>query len=111
MGVRNALRDGIPGRLAAAATPGALAAAIRELVTRPDRRAAMGAWGRLFVENEFSIEAGYRQLFLALQRLGILSKAEVPRRINFAPAQKRRPFLLPAGWERREGLRALEGPQ
>ena len=70
----------------------------------------MGAWGRLFVENEFSIEAGYRQLFLALQRLGILSRAEVPRRINFAPPQTRRQFLLPAAWERGEGIGELEGP-
>ena len=70
----------------------------------------MGAWGRLYVENEFSIEAGYRQLFLALQRVGILSRAEVPRRINFAPPQKRRQFLLPAAWERGEGIGELEGP-
>ena len=94
MGVKNAIRDGITGRLAASVDPAALAEAIRELVTQPDLRAAMGAWGRLFVENEFSIEAGYRQLFLALQRIGILSKAEVPRRINFAPAQKA-PVLSP----------------
>ncbi len=110
MGVKNAIRDGITGRLAAAVTPAALADAIRELVTRPDLRAAMGAWGRLFVENEFSIEAGYRQLFLALQRLGILSKAEVPRRINFASPQTRRQFLLPAAWEPGEGIGELEGP-
>jgi glycosyltransferase involved in cell wall biosynthesis len=110
MGVKNALRDGVTGRLAAAVTPAALADSIRELATRPELRAAMGAWGRLYVENEFSIEAGYRQLFLALQRLGILSRAEVPRRINFAPPQKRRQFLLPAAWERGEGIGELEGP-
>jgi hypothetical protein len=34
----------------------------------------------------------------------------VPRRINFAPPQARRQFLLPAAWERGEGIGELEGP-
>jgi glycosyltransferase involved in cell wall biosynthesis len=110
MGVANAIRDGITGRLAAAVGPEPLAAAIRELVTDPGRRAAMGVWGRLFVENEFSIEAGYRQLFLALQRLGILSKMKVPRRINFAPLPKRPQLAAARLWQRGEGIGDTEGP-
>jgi hypothetical protein len=110
MGVANAIHDGITGRLASAVGPAPLAAAIRELVAKPDLRASMGIWGRLFVENEWSIEAGYRQLFLALQRLGILSELEIPRRINFAPPPKRRQFTSPAAWQRGEGIDALEGP-
>jgi glycosyltransferase involved in cell wall biosynthesis len=110
MGVANAIRDGITGRLASAVGPAPLAAAIRELIARPELRAAMGVWGRLFVENEWSIEAGYRQLFLALQRLGILSELEIPRRINFAPPPKRRQFSVPSVWQRGEGIDPLEGP-
>lgn len=110
MGVTNAIRDGVTGRLAAAIGPAPLADAIRELLADPGRRAAMAAWGRLYVENEFSIEAAYRQLFLAFQRLGILSRLKVPRRINFGPPPKRAQHAGPRLWQHREGIGEGEGP-
>jgi glycosyltransferase involved in cell wall biosynthesis len=110
MGVKNAIADGITGLLAREMGPAGLAAAIRELIEDPDRRARMGAWGRIYVENEWSIESGYRHLFLALHKLGILSELNIPRRINFAPTPKRPQALLGKSWDRGEGIGEIEGP-
>jgi glycosyltransferase involved in cell wall biosynthesis len=110
MGVESAIRDGVTGRLAAGVGADHLEAAIRELHADPALRAAMGRWGRIFVENEWSTEAGYRHLFLALQRLGLPASLGVPRRINFAPAPRRARGAGAERWKRGEGIGELEGP-
>src|SRR5262249_4035615 len=110
MGVRDAVADGITGRLAAAVGPEHLAASIRELIEEPARRAALGAWGRIFVEDGWTIEAGHRALFLALHRLGILSELGIPRRINFAPSPVRCRYPAPRVGEPGEGIGEIEGP-
>jgi glycosyltransferase involved in cell wall biosynthesis len=111
VGVRDAVRDGITGRLASGIGAGPLEAAIRELFGDPGLRARLTAFSRLFVENEWSIEASYRQLFLALQRLGILDRLGVPRRIHFPPyLPPARPLTPLKLWTQGEGVGDLEGP-
>jgi hypothetical protein len=61
----------------------ALANAIRRLYMDANLRARMGAWGRLYVENEWSPEAAYYHLFLAWRELGLLEKWGMGPKINF----------------------------
>jgi glycosyltransferase involved in cell wall biosynthesis len=116
MGVKDAIRDGISGRLAAAVGSDYLERAIRELHDDPDLRAKLAAWGRIYIENEWSIEAAYRQLFLMLRRLDIADGSRIPRRIHFpgvgaysSPAASPIPPTM-AGWREIEGIGDLEGP-
>ena len=70
-GIPEALIDGVSGYVAATATADDLAAAIYDLYSHPERRRAMGAWGRMFAENEWSAEMAYHELHVALRRSGI----------------------------------------
>jgi glycosyltransferase involved in cell wall biosynthesis len=111
IGVKDAIRDGITGRLASGVGAGPLETAIRELYADSQLRSRLAAYARLFIENEWSIEAAYRQLFLALQRLGILARLGVPRRIQFSPCAPPDNRLTPLQlWTQGEGVGDLEGP-
>ncbi len=66
-GVPEAVRDGISGRLATNVSPNALAAAIEELYMNPIFRRNLGVWGRIWVENEFSIARSLHSLTFALR--------------------------------------------
>ncbi|HZT17832.1 MAG TPA: glycosyltransferase [Dongiaceae bacterium] len=111
MGVKDAIRDGVTGRLAAGIGADHLERAIRELYANPGLRADMGVWGRLFAANEWSLEAGYRHFFLALERSGLRARLGIPRRINFVPGpgHARRPSRSDL-WDRGEGMGEIEGP-
>ncbi len=115
-GVRDAIRDGITGRRAAAVGSDYLEQAIRELHGDTDLRAKLAAWGRIYVENEWSIEAAYRQLFLMLRRLGVLDGPRIPPRIHFPGAAAHStsagsPAPLRMGrWRAIDGICDLEGP-
>ena len=70
-GCRQVVDDGVNGRLVPVRDPGALAAAIGELVADPDRRAAMGAASRAKARAEFDDR---RQVAITLEtyaRLGV----------------------------------------
>lgn len=82
-GVQEALIDGVTGILVDEGSPDALAAAILALYRRPDLRAAMGAWSRLYVENEWSPEAAYYHLFQAWRELRWLDRLQLQARIWF----------------------------
>jgi len=55
-GIKNLIRDGENGLLVRPADPDGLAAAILELLERPDRAATMGNNARLFIEKQFPLE-------------------------------------------------------
>ena len=55
-GIKNLIRDGENGLLVRPADPDALAAAIIDLLERPDRAATMGNNARLFIEKQFPLE-------------------------------------------------------
>ena len=65
-GIHEAVIDGRTGRLVPPADPAALAAALRELLDAPERRAAFGRAGTARAEQEFSLRAmtdAYRALY------------------------------------------------
>ncbi|HVP31971.1 MAG TPA: glycosyltransferase [Myxococcota bacterium] len=65
-GIHEAVIDGRTGRLVPPADPAALAAALRELLDAPERRAAFGRAGAARAEQEFSLRAmtdAYRALY------------------------------------------------
>ncbi len=82
-GVREAVVNGVTGRLAAAMTAADLAEVIQELHHDPDALGRMGAWARLHAENEYSPMAAYRTLFLAMWRQGIVQRSDMHRKIGF----------------------------
>jgi glycosyltransferase involved in cell wall biosynthesis len=65
-GIHEAVIDGRTGRLVPPADPAALAAALRELLDAPERRAAFGRAGAARAEQEFCLRAmtdAYRALY------------------------------------------------
>ncbi len=85
-GVREALRDGITGLMAADTNPASLAAVVHQLYSRPDLRRDLSRWGRIYVENEWSEFSAYRQLFLAWRATGMAARLNLGRGIQFLPA-------------------------
>jgi glycosyltransferase involved in cell wall biosynthesis len=61
-GLREAVEDGVTGRLVPPRDPAALADAIAEVLGRPDRGAAMGRAGRLKAETDFDVRACYAKV-------------------------------------------------
>jgi glycosyltransferase involved in cell wall biosynthesis len=84
-GVAEALADGITGRFASAPTEEALAEAVLALYRDPQRRRDLGGWGRVYVENEWSLFAAYRRLFLAWRELGLADRLGLAPKIAFPP--------------------------
>lgn len=82
-GMQEAVVEGLTGLLIDECTAEALAAAIFELYRKPELRRQMGQWGRLYVQNEWSVEASYYHMFHAWRRLGLLERLRVPEKIDF----------------------------
>jgi glycosyltransferase involved in cell wall biosynthesis len=85
-GMQEAVVEGLTGLLADEFSTEALAAAIYELYRKPELRLQMGQWGRVYVQNEWSVMASYYHLFRAWRRLGLLQKLGLPEKIGFLPA-------------------------
>jgi glycosyltransferase involved in cell wall biosynthesis len=86
-GCREVVRDGVEGRLVPPRDPEALAAAIRQLLEDPDRRARLGAAARARAVERFDerrvstlVADSYRRL------LGQAGAGEPPRRVEIRPA-------------------------
>lgn len=114
-GVPEAVLDGVSGRLANAVAPAALADAIFELYSDASLREELAAWGRMAVENEFSIEFAYRRLYLTLVGSGLRDRLHLRRKIRFAPGRAAAPrvaFLAPEvpNWRAVSGFDGWEGP-
>ncbi|MGE0481527.1 MAG: glycosyltransferase [Phycisphaerae bacterium] len=114
-GVPEAIHDGVSGVLATRAEPRALADSIGTLYHDADRRAQLGAWGRMLAENEFSLATAYQRLFVAWDRSGMRDRLGLRRKIRFDAG---RPALPPAreidpsypGWRAVSGFLDWEGP-
>jgi hypothetical protein len=91
--VREAVKDGVTGRLTAGVGPAHLATAILELYRERDLREAMGCWGRLYVENEWSPFLAWHDLSVALRRLGLMDKLRYPPKISFLAQQPAAPVV------------------
>lgn len=83
-GVPEAIADGVSGRVAARVDPEALADAIEELHDDPEAREAMGAWGRLWTENEWSIESAGVRFMRVLRGSRLGERLALGRRTSFA---------------------------
>jgi glycosyltransferase involved in cell wall biosynthesis len=102
-GVRDAVCHGVSGILVTPVGPKPLAEAIRHLYLDPARRTAMGVWGRIFVENEWSFYSSYHSLFVHWRRSGLTARLEMPPKIGFRPGASPLPPVEPA--TRRPGTR------
>ncbi len=113
-GIPESLIDGVSGVLAATATAEDLASAIYELYSDAGRRRAMGAWGRMFAENEWSAEMAYHEMHVALRKSGISARLNFPPKIRFMPhaptlaapvnvAVQRGEWQTGVGWEKWQG--------
>ncbi len=114
-GVPEALRDGLSGRLAADVSVGALADAIDELYHAPDLRASMGRWARLWVENEWSMEAAAHRFLGALRASGLGERIGLARRDELALVPGVAPEPIPVitslpAWRVVSGFGPWEGP-
>ncbi|MGN6368552.1 MAG: glycosyltransferase [Phycisphaerae bacterium] len=114
-GVPEAVVDGVNGRLAGGVSAESLAATIFSMYDDARLREEMGVWGRLYAENEWSVEKAYHELHVALERGGILKRIGVGAKIRFVPVA--RELLAPvtlgltAGrWGAASGFEPWEGP-
>jgi len=101
-GMQEAIVENVTGFFIDELTVDALAAAIAEMYRRPALRADMAAWGRVYVENEWSAHASYYHLFHALRRHGVFERAGLPRKISFAVTPS--PLSEPQPTDRVDGL-------
>jgi glycosyltransferase involved in cell wall biosynthesis len=95
-GKPEAILSGVSGVLAHSVTPAALAEAIEELYGNAEYRQNLGRWGRLWVENEWSISSSYHRLSCVMRRQGLSDRLGLVRKIDLAvsPAAPAEPVLL-----------------
>jgi hypothetical protein len=117
-GVPEALKDGVTGLLANAATPEALADAILRIHGDRDLRRALSIWARLAFENERTLESSYHRLHGVLRRRLPGGDRMFARKISLRPPLppgQRSPQPLEAlgtseTWEAVVGFGPWEGP-
>jgi glycosyltransferase involved in cell wall biosynthesis len=114
-GKPEAILDGTSGRLAHSAQPRALAESIEELYTNPELRKNLSRWGRLWVENEWSISASYHRLNCVLRRQGLADRLGLVRKIDLQTGHSRAPepqLVSPTSpaWRAISNFDAWEGP-
>ena len=83
-GVPEALADGITGKLVSTVDPEALSEAIRFLYEDVELRCSLGKWGRLFVDNEWSLNKAYHRFNNILEKHSGNIGLHPPRHINFS---------------------------
>lgn len=114
-GKPEAILDGVSGRLAHSVTPAALAEVIEELYVDGEYRRNLALWGRLWVENEWSMSASYHRLSCVMRREGIAAELGLVPKIDLAvnPPQPPEPELLSPmvpGWRPVANFDYWEGP-
>ncbi len=82
-GVPDALLSGASGRLVHSVTARALADAIEELHQNPTLRQNMGAWGRLWAANEWSLRSAAQRFLSQLNAIGLLAQLGAAPRTAF----------------------------
>lgn len=114
-GVPEAVKHGVSGLVAAKVEPSALAGAIRDLYRDRALRESLGQWGRLWVENEWSMSASYHRMFQVIADNGWSDSLGVGRRLNLVVRPRPVPEVsvmgptLP-GWRAVSGFDSWEGP-
>jgi glycosyltransferase involved in cell wall biosynthesis len=95
-GKPEAILDGVSGVLTHSVSSGALAEAIEELYANPAYRQNLGKWGRLWVENEWSLSASYHRISCVMRRHGLADRLGLVRKIDLAirPPDAPEPVLL-----------------
>jgi hypothetical protein len=81
-GTADALLDGITGLTTMAPDAESLETAVMALYRDRTRRDAMAFWGRVYAENEWSLEACAQHFIAALRRLGLVDALGLPHRIG-----------------------------
>jgi glycosyltransferase involved in cell wall biosynthesis len=114
-GVVESICNGVSGLTVMQGETFELAAAIEELHADPALRHQLAFWGRVHVENVFSMAACYRSLHLALDRLGWSERLRLAPNIRLLaqpPALRPMHHILPlyTAWQPREGFGFEEGP-
>jgi len=114
-GKPEAILDGVSGRLTDAVTPASLADAIHELYADRALRENLGRWGRIWAENQWSMNASAHRLYRVLTRQGIAARLNLGPRINLAtrPAAAPAPVVVSAtlpAWRAVSGFDYWEGP-
>jgi hypothetical protein len=82
-GTADALLDGITGLTTLATDAESLENAVLALYRDSERRGAMSFWGRVYAENEWSLEACGQHFFSALRRLGLVDALGLAHKISF----------------------------
>jgi glycosyltransferase involved in cell wall biosynthesis len=101
-GMQDAVLDGVTGLLIDQACVSELGAAILELYRKPELRERMGAWARIYVENEWSPEAAYYYMFQAWQNLGLGERLRLQPKIAILPNAPEMKHAIPI--QRPQGL-------
>src|SRR5690606_16357772 len=82
-GVPEAITHGVTGLIADEVTPEALADAIRTLYLDDELRQNMSQWGRIHIENDWSLWSGYHRIHTALRASGAGDRIGLSRKIDF----------------------------
>lgn len=114
-GVADALRDGVTGLATEAPTVDGLERALLKLYDSPDLRFALGRWGRIYAECEWSLEKCYQKFFVMLRRQGVIDRFAMAHWAPLATHRKQAPLVddlgwLCADWEALEGIGLIEEP-
>ena len=84
-GVREAIEHGVTGRVATAIKPAALADEIQRLYYDTQHREDLAVWGRIAVENEWSLRSCYHQINQQLSQSADELGFRPPANIAFDP--------------------------
>jgi len=111
-GVKDALIDGVTGIPVERRSAQALAETIRSAVgARGGLLDDLASWGRIYAENEWSLEAAYGAVFSALRRHTLFESFGIPHRIHFSRSSSiDSSGNATAMWVPLVGISSLEGP-
>jgi glycosyltransferase involved in cell wall biosynthesis len=91
-GVPEALCDGISGILAGAVDAPSLAAAIDRLYRSPALRQDLSRYGRVWIENEFSLASAAHRMFSQLREIGVTTRLGLAPNLTLTPTSTPRPL-------------------
>nr|RNJ68784.1 MAG: tetratricopeptide repeat protein [Leptolyngbya sp. IPPAS B-1204] len=83
-GIKEAITDGITGRVAIKRTPEALAAVIAELYGDQEQRQLLGTLAPIYIATTFSFQASYHSFMVALDQSGWLNLLQLNPASKFA---------------------------
>jgi glycosyltransferase involved in cell wall biosynthesis len=114
-GKPEAILEGVSGLLVDPVHPAALAEAIETLYADATLRERMGAWGRMWAENDWSMTASAHRMYGVMRRQGLVGKLGLLPRIELSLVHRNPPApevvaaSVPA-WRPISGFDHWEGP-